>query len=114
MKQLSLFSNVPARGATVQHQAGSGQGLAEPFEFYATFDVDSLCSSIPEHIPVLLSASSWARKGLKPPHVPAHVRLCAADSGGFVASRIWGENHRYSPEHDVTLLRSFRPLRALT
>lgn len=113
MKQLSLFSNAPARGATVQHQAESGRGLAEPFEFYATFDVDSLCSYIPESIPVLLPASSWARYGLKAPRVPAHITQLAADSGGFVASRIWGE-YRYSLEQYVTWLRAFRPLWAAT
>jgi hypothetical protein len=113
MKQLSLFSNAPARGATVQQQAESGRRLAEPFEFYATFDVDSLSSYIPQDIPVLLPASSWARKGLKAPHVPAHITRLAADSGGFVASRIWGE-YRYSLEQYVTWLLSWRPLWAAT
>ena len=113
MHQLSLFSNVPARGAGVQQHAGSGRGIAERFEFYATFDVDSLCSSIPPDIPVLLPASSWARKGLQPPRMPAQVTLRAADSGGFVASRIWGE-YRYSLEHYVTWLLSWRPVWAAT
>jgi hypothetical protein len=113
MKQLSLFSNAPVRGATVQQQAGPGRSLAEPFAFYATFDVDSLCSYIPESIPVLLPASSWARKGLNTPRVPAHITRLAADSSGFVASRIWGE-YRYSLEQYVTWLQSFRPLWAAT
>ena len=113
MKQLSLFSTFPARSDAVQQEAGSGRSLAEPFEFYATFDVDSLCSYIPQDIPVLLPASSWARKGLKAPRVPTHVTRLAADSGGFVASRIWGE-YRYSLEQYVTWLRTFRPEWAAT
>jgi len=109
--QLSLFSNAQDRCCAVQHSPG--QGVAEPFEFYATFDVDSLCSYIPEGIPVLLPASSWARKGLKPPHVPAHVQKRGADSGGFVASRIWGD-YRYSLEQYVNWLLSWRPAWAAT
>lgn len=113
MNQLSLFSTLPARGADVQHRAGSDRGFAEPFEFYATFDVDSLSSYIPQDIPVLLPASSWARKGLKAPRVPAQITRLAADSGGFVASRIWGE-YRYSLEEYVTWLLSWRPVWAAT
>lgn len=113
MQQLSLWSLVPAYVPVVAQHARSGRGLAERFEFYATFDVDSLCSSLPANIPVLLPASSWARKGLKTPRVPAHVTRLAADSGGFVASRFWGEYH-YSLEQYVTWLRAFRPLWAAT
>jgi hypothetical protein len=113
MKQLSLFSSIPARSAAVQQQEESGRSFAQPFEFYATFDVDSLSSYIPQDIPVLLPASSWARKGLKAPRVPAHITRLAADSGGFVASRIWRE-YRYSLEQYVTWLRTFRPVWAAT
>ena len=108
MKQFSLFSTFPARSTGVQQAAEPSRSVAEPFEFYATFDVDSLCASIPQDIPVLLPASSWARKGLPAPRVPAHLSRLAADSGGFVASRIWGE-YRYSLAQYVNWLRSWRP-----
>lgn len=109
--QLSLFSNVRDRCGAVAQPAG--QDVAEPFEFYATFDVDSLCSYIPEAIPILLPASSWARKGLKPPRLPVHVQKRGADSGGFVASRTWGD-YRYSLEQYVNWLLSWRPSWAAT
>lgn len=77
------------------------------FEFYATFDASSLCSYVPD-VPILLPASSWSRKGLNKPALPAHVSIRAADSGGFVASRIWGE-YRYSLERYVQWLASWSP-----
>jgi hypothetical protein len=78
-----------------------------PFTFYATFDVDSLASYVP-NVPVLLPASSWAREGLKPPTLPRAVTQAAADSGGYVASKIWGE-YRYSLAEYVTWLLSWKP-----
>jgi hypothetical protein len=69
-------------------------GQTMNFTFYATFDSDSLTSYMP-NVPVLLPASSWARKGLKPPAIPPHLTHVAADSGGFIATRIWGD-YRYT------------------
>src|SRR5437660_5874825 len=106
MQQFVLpLCNVPSRGRVVQLPSS---GVAQRFTFYATFDVDSLCSYIPEDAAILLPASSWARKGMKRPAVPAHITDVAADSGGFVASRIWGD-YRYTLEQYVTWLRSFHP-----
>lgn len=77
------------------------------YQFYATFDVSNLTSYIPQ-VPVLLPASSWARKGLKKPALPAHITARAADSGGFIASRIWGE-YRYSLAEYVNWLGLWGP-----
>src|SRR5216683_3085972 len=77
------------------------------YNFYATFDASNLCSYVPD-VPILLPASSWARKGLKKPALPSRVSLRAADSGGFVASRIWGE-YRYSLTEYVDWLSSWSP-----
>src|SRR5690348_16955833 len=110
MQQLELpLCNVSARPDKI----APGRELAQQFTFYATFDVDSLCSYIPEQTSILLPASSWSRKGMKRPSIPAHIVDVAADSGGFVASRIWGE-YRYSLDQYVTWLRSFRPRWAAT
>src|SRR5579863_2603093 len=83
------------------------------YQFYATFDVDSLSAYIPAGTSVLLPASSWARKKLAKPRIPAHVTDLGADSGGFVASRIWGE-YRFTLEEYVTWLRSWSPRWAAT
>jgi hypothetical protein len=85
--------------------------LADAFTFYATFDVDSQCSYLPEDVAVLLPASSFARKNF--PRPSFSVKTCAADSGGFMASRIWGD-YRYSLEEYVGWLTSFSPLWAAT
>ncbi|HLI06512.1 MAG TPA: hypothetical protein VKV40_08090 [Ktedonobacteraceae bacterium] len=81
--------------------------------FYATFDVSSLCSYIPVGVAVLLPASSWARKCLRKPALPAYVTQRAADSGGFVASRLWGD-YRYSLHEYVDWLATWRPQWAAT
>jgi DNA-directed RNA polymerase subunit RPC12/RpoP len=78
------------------------------FRFYATFDADSLASYIPPGIPVLLPASSWARDGLKAPNIPSQVTEYAADSGGFIASKIWGE-YKYSLAQYVDWLTAWKP-----
>jgi hypothetical protein len=83
------------------------------FQFYATFDVDSLASYIPAGTAVLLPASSWSRKNLAKPRIPAHITDLGADCGGFVASRIWGE-YRYTLDQYVTWLRSWSPNWAAT
>lgn len=103
MQLLSPLYTVPARQANQD----------DPFTFYATFDIDSLCSYIPEQTAILLPASSWARIGLKKPAIPAHITMKAADSGGFVASRVWGE-YRYSLAQYVSWLETWRPQWAAT
>lgn len=81
-------------------------------EFYATTDVDSIRSYMPD-VPYLLPASSWARKGLRAPRLPEHVTHTAADSGGFVATFRWGR-YRYRPEQYVEWLTTFSPRWAAT
>jgi len=87
--------------------------IPAPLTFYATFDVSSLCSYIPHDTAVLLPASSWQRTGLKKPVLPASVTQRGADSGGFVASRIWGE-YRYTLAQYVGWLTSWQPQWAAT
>ncbi len=53
---------------------------------YATIDADSVRPYMPA-VPVMLPASSWARRGMRSPRLPAHVLETSADSGGFVAAR---------------------------
>lgn len=75
------------------------------------------------HIPrMLLPASSWAgavlrKKGIihKIPVPILHPETIdrAADCGGFVATRIWGE-YKYSAAHYVDWLHSWRPQWAAT
>lgn len=76
------------------------------FTFYATFAVEDLRPCLPAGIPVLLPASSWARRHLAPPRLPAHVTECAADCGGFVATRVWGD-YRYTAVEYVSWLASW-------
>lgn len=75
--------------------------------FYATVDSDSIRDFMPD-VPVLLPASSWARKKMKAPKLPAHVTHRAADSGGFVATFKWGD-YRYTPDEYVRWLHTFGP-----
>lgn len=75
--------------------------------FYATVDSDSIRSYIPP-VPVMLPASSWARKGMKPPRLPDHISEKAADCGGFVATKLWGD-YRYTPDQYVEWLSSWNP-----
>lgn len=88
------------------------------FTFYATVDSDSISpkamAHVPAGLPLLLPASSWARKRLAPPKLPAHLAgNVAADSGGFVATFHWGD-YRYTPAEYVTWLDSFHPRWAAT
>lgn len=102
--------------ASVVQQTRSGSSIldiAQQFTFYATFDVDSLCSYIPAGTPVLLPASSWARVGLKKPSIPPQITDTGADCGGFVASRIWGE-YRYDLTMYEARLRTWSPQWAAT
>lgn len=75
-------------------------------EFYATVDVDSVPSSCHRWMPdapLMLPASSWYRRGMKKPNLPALSGPLAADCGGFVATRIWGD-YRYTPRQYVDWL----------
>lgn len=80
--------------------------------FYATIDSDSVRPYMPD-VPVLLPASSWARKGLAAPKLPVHVTERAADSGGFVATFRWGD-YRYTPAQYAGWLRTWGPSWAAT
>lgn len=85
-------------------------------QFYCTLDVDSVSKTLHEYmpnVPVMLPASSWARYKLKKPTLPAHITSRAADCGGFVATRIWGD-YRYSPQEYVDWLHTFQPQWAAT
>lgn len=86
--------------------------------FYATISYGEIRDYMPD-VSYLLPASSWARgqhkTGKLPPvKLPAHLtKSIAADCGGFVASRKWGE-YRYSPAQYVEWLHSFNPEWAAT
>jgi hypothetical protein len=80
--------------------------------FYATIDADSIRSYMPA-VPVLLPASSWARKHLSRPNLPIQITETAADSGGYVATKVWGD-YRYSPAHYVAWLSTWVPTWAAT
>lgn len=82
------------------------------FTFYATVAESKVRSYMPDGVAYMLPASSWARVGLKPPKLPRPFRT-AADCGGFVATRIWGD-YRYTPEAYVCWLESFQPEWAAT
>jgi hypothetical protein len=80
--------------------------------FYATIDADSIRSCMPS-VPYLLPASSWARYHLRPVRLPPRLKHLAADCGGFVATRIWGD-YRFSPKQYVSWLHTFQPEWAAT
>lgn len=82
------------------------------FTFYFTIDVDAMRPYIPA-IPVMLPASSFCRKKFRKPKLPVYVTDRAADCGGFVASRIWGE-YRYTPEVYNNWCGTWDPLWAAT
>ena len=75
--------------------------------FYYTVGVDEMKSYIP-NVPILLPASSYARRGLKRPTIPTHIIQKAADSGGFVATFKWGD-YRYTPDQYVEWLYTWHP-----
>src|SRR5919198_5756842 len=75
-----------------------------PMTFYATIDADSIRSYMPA-VPYLLPASSWARYQLRPVRLPRRLRHVAADCGGFVATRIWGD-YRFNPTQYVSWLHT--------
>ncbi len=76
-------------------------------KFYYTVSADYVAPYMLD-VPVLLPASSWARVGMTTPRLPSHVTDTAADSGGFVATKIWGD-YRYSPAEYVAWLEGWRP-----
>jgi hypothetical protein len=91
---------------------------ALPITFYATVPAGGLRPSMPP-VAVLLSAASFARFrhgefGLfRRPTVPAHIREVAADSGGFVAARRFGDYDFLAIQY-VEWLYSFGPRWAAT
>jgi hypothetical protein len=62
------------------------------------------------NVAYLLPASSWARGGvpLPPVKIPPHIHHVAADSGGFVATKIWGD-YRYNLTQYANWLSTFNP-----
>lgn len=80
--------------------------------FYATISSNEIRTYMPS-VPVLLPASSWARRNMSVPKLPPHITERAADSGGFVATLIWGD-YRYTPEEYVAWLKTFSPSWAAT
>lgn len=89
-----------------------GDWPALNFTFYATVDSDSIMSYMPD-VPYMLPASSWARKKMRSPKLPSHVTHTAADCGGYVATKVWGD-YRYSPREYVDWLETFGPRWAAT
>jgi hypothetical protein len=63
----------------------------------------------------MLPASSFARKGLRPPSLPPGFEDVdvAVDCGGFVATRVWG-NYRFTAAQYVEFCRGVRPRWAAT
>lgn len=82
-------------------------------EFYATTDCDSIRPYMPSDVAYMLPASSWSRKNMRAVKLPAHVKRVAADCGGFVATKIWGD-YRYTPARYVEWLNTFKPIWAAT
>lgn len=68
----------------------------EPIEFYACIDRDSCRPWMPDNVAYVLPASSFAAINFRRPNLPPHVRRVAADCGGYVATRIWGD-YAFSP-----------------
>lgn len=86
------------------------------FTFYATIDSDSdgaYLNHVSTDTALMLPASSWQRKKLRKPRIPAHLHELAADCGGFVATKIWGD-YRYTPAEYVRWLDTFGPHWAAT
>lgn len=82
-------------------------------DFYATV---SAGKERPKWMPVdvayMCPASSWYRLKFKKPRLPEGVSV-AADCGGFVATKIWG-NYRYTPAQYIDWLHTFNPAWAAT
>lgn len=89
-------------------------------KFYATISSDYIQQkhdrvrrSMPLNVAYLLPASSWQLVDMDKPRLPDGILEVAADCGGFVATRIWGD-YRYSPEGYVRWLHKFNPSWAAT
>lgn len=84
-------------------------------QFYATIARDTVRPYMPTNIRILLPASSFYDNGkLYRPVLPdAPFTDRAADCGGFVATRIWGD-YRYTPDQYVEWLHTWRPTWAAT
>ena len=102
-----------AQACAASKQPGSLLHGPAGIQFYATIDSDSVRPYMPADVAYMLPASSWARKGLKAPKLPAHVTETAADCGGFVATFKWGD-YRYTPAEYVRWLTTFQPAWAAT
>jgi hypothetical protein len=82
-------------------------------DFYYTLSADRVKPQwMPDDLCYLLPASSWARLGLRAPKLPDGIRT-AADCGGFVATKVWGD-YRYTPQQYVNWLFTFTPEWAAT
>lgn len=84
-----------------------------PIEFYFTVASGRLNVVMPGDVAYMLPASSWSRDNMRKPNLPRHVKRVAADCGGFVATRIWGD-YRYTPDEYVKWLETFNPVWAAT
>lgn len=82
-------------------------------EFYATTDSDSIRQYMPADVAYMLPASSWSRVNMRAPKLPQQVQRVAADCGGFVATKVWGD-YRYTPQQYVDWLNTFKPIWAAT
>lgn len=76
--------------------------------FYATITAgDEYPRYMDSSVAYMCPASSWYRFKMKKPRLPAGSHA-AADCGGFVASRIWGD-YRYTPAQYVDWCSTFNP-----
>lgn len=82
-------------------------------EFFATVSYGQIRQYMPADTAYLLPASSWSRGGLPAAKLPSHITRVAADSGGFVAARIWGD-YRYTMLQYAQWLKTFHPVWAAT
>jgi hypothetical protein len=81
-------------------------------DFYYTLAADRVKPELmPRDLCYLLPASSWSRVKMRPPGLEG-FRL-AADCGGFVATKKWGD-YRYTPAQYVDWLFTFNPEWAAT
>lgn len=116
--ELELCARAIAKfDSRLQRTGVSSWGTARPvgrprnIEFYTTLSFKQKRDFMPD-VPYLLPASSWARGAnkktgdLPPVRLPSQVTHVAADSGGFVATKIWGD-YRYTPGQYVDWLRTF-------
>lgn len=82
------------------------------YVYYPTISHGWLPSYTP-NVPILIPASSWFAAGkregylcFKPLKLPPQMQHVAADCGGFVATKIWGD-YKYSPSEYVEWLLGF-------